>query len=399
MSTPPANSLSPADPFGRPPRGAGAGRGARAGGVLASAARFDLGLLAAAAGLTLIGILLTWSATARTLGAAFAYRGVVNAVVGLGLAFVVLRLDPRTLRALVPVVYAVGIVALLAVLSPLGSTVNGSRSWIQLPSFSIQPAEVAKVALALALAWALADSDGGRGRLASRDVRLGVLLTALPLALIMAQPDLGSALVVSAVVLAAFVVAGLRGRYVALVLTAAAAVALVAVTTPVLAPYQRDRLLAFVRPDVDPTGIGYQVAQVKLAIGSGGVFGQGLFAGASTQGGFVPFQYTDFVFSVAGEELGFVGAFGIVLLEMFVVARCLVVARRTPDAFGRIVCAAVAGWLGFQTLENVGMNLGLMPVTGVPLPFVSYGGSSLFACWIAVGLVGNVHAAQQRRIS
>ena len=156
-----------------------------------------------------------------------------------------------------------------------------------------------------------------------------------------------------------------------------------------LSGYQRNRLRAFLDPSLDPQGIGYQTRQVRIAIGSGGLGGQGLFEGRQTQGGFIPFQETDFVFSVAGEELGFLGAAGLVVLIGFIVVRCVVVARRA-DAFGRLVAIGVAVWLGVQAFENIGMNLGLMPVTGLPLPFVSSGGSSLIASWIAVGLVGNV---------
>lgn len=377
---------------GRDPRRPG-------GGLISSLAAFDVALLVAAAGLTVVGILLTWSATAQTSGSAFAVRGVINAVIGVGLGIATLRLDPRTLRAIVPAVYAVAVLLLLAVLSPVGSTINGSRSWIQLPGFSVQPAELAKVALVVALASVLADADGLGNRLAARDVRIALGVTAAPLALVMLQPDLGSALVMSALSFAAFAAAGVSRRFMTVALAIVVTSAAVALTTPVLKQYQRDRLLAFLHPDGDPSGIGYQVAQVKLAIGSGGVFGQGLFHGHSTQGGFIPFQYTDFVFSVAGEELGLVGAFGVVVLEAFVIVRAVVVGLQVSDAFGRIMCAGVAGWLLFQTLENVGMNLGLMPVTGVPLPFISYGGSSLFCCWIAIGLVGNVHASHHRRLS
>ena len=175
------------------------------------------------------------------------------------------------------------------------------------------------------------------------------------------------------------------------------AVVVVALTTPVLSEYQRDRLVAFADPQADPQGIGYQTRQVRIAIGSGGWQGQGLFEGRQTQGGFIPYQQTDFVFSVAGEELGFVGAAGLLLLLGFVIVRTVVVAARAQDAFGRLMALGVAAWLTFQVFENVGMNLGLMPVTGLPLPFVSYGGSSMFACWLAVGLVNNAHLSSQRR--
>ena len=165
-----------------------------------------------------------------------------------------------------------------------------------------------------------------------------------------------------------------------------------------LSDYQRDRLTAFADPQADPQGIGYQTRQVRIAIGSGGWQGQGLFEGRQTQGGFIPYQQTDFVFSVAGEELGFLGAAGLLLLLGFVVVRAVLVAARAQDAFGRLVGARASPcWLAFQVFENVGMNLGLMPVTGLPLPFVSYGGSSMFACWLAVGLVNNAHLSSRRR--
>lgn len=365
--------------------------------VLADLARLDLGLLTAAAGLTVIGILLTWSATAHVSGTAFAVRGVINAVIGVGLAALIMRLDPRTLRALAPAIYLLTLLALVAVLTPLGSTINGSRSWIELPGFSIQPSEMAKVALAVTLASVLADRDDPRP-LGLRQLRLPLAVVAVPLALIMLQPDFGSAVVLTLLAVSALLVPGVRRRVLLGAGTALAGVVAVALFTPVLAPYQRDRLLAFVDPTADPSGIGYQVAQVKTAIGSGGLFGQGLFEGRSTQGGFIPFQYTDFVFSVAGEELGFVGAVGVVALELFVVVRMLHVARRSKDDFARLVCVALAGWFLVQTLENLGMNLGLMPVTGVPLPFVSYGGSSMFSCWAAIGLVGNIQKTRRSRL-
>jgi rod shape determining protein RodA len=182
------------------------------------------------------------------------------------------------------------------------------------------------------------------------------------------------------------------------VLVAGGGAVTAAFLTPVLSGYQRNRLRAFLDPSLDPQGIGYQTRQVRVAIGSGGLGGQGLFEGRQTQGGFIPFQETDFVFSVAGEELGFLGAAGIVVLIAFIVVRCVVVARRA-DAFGRLVAIGVAVWMGVQAFENIGMNLGLMPVTGLPLPFVSSGGSSLIASWVAVGLVGNVAAASHRRAS
>ena len=158
-----------------------------------------------------------------------------------------------------------------------------------------------------------------------------------------------------------------------------------------LEDYQVDRFLAFTDPELDPLGAGYNTEQARIAVGNGGLFGEGLFGGSQTRSGFVPEQHTDFIFTVAGEELGLVGAGVLIALLGVVLWRALVIASRTDDVFGRIAAAGIACWLGFQAFQNVGMCLGIMPVTGVPLPFVSYGGSSMFAGLLAVGLLQNVH--------
>ncbi|MDQ6715300.1 MAG: FtsW/RodA/SpoVE family cell cycle protein, partial [Actinomycetota bacterium] len=182
-------------------------------------------------------------------------------------------------------------------------------------------------------------------------------------------------------------------RLLAALLALGVAGVVAAFTTPVLSAYQRDRLTAFLDPGADPQGIGYQTRQVRIAIGSGGWSGQGLLSGRQTQGGFIPFQQTDFVFSVAGEELGFLGSAGLVLLLAFLILRTIIVGGRS-DAFGQLVAVGVALWFAVQAFENIGMNLGIMPVTGLPLPFLSYGGSSMFVGWLALGLVNNVHLSR-----
>lgn len=371
--------------------------------IRSAALETDPVLLVAAGLLSVLGVLMTWSATRADSGSAYLLRGGINVTVAVALAAAILLTPPRLVRAAVPFVYGAACLLLVAVLSPLGSTINGSRSWIQLPGFSLQPAELAKVATALGLAAVFSDAAQRRRSLVPGPpdwpvMRTAAIVAAIPLGLVMLQPDLGSGLVLLALILTLAALARVR-RWIMLTAFAAIAAAItVALTTPVLAAYQRDRLIAFIQPERDPSGIGYQVAQVKLAIGSGGLFGEGLFAGNSTQGGFIPFQYTDFIFSVAGEELGFVGALSVVALEFLVVWRILAIARGSTDEFSRLICAGSAGWLAFQACENIGMNLGLMPVTGVPLPFVSYGGSSMFACWIAVGLAANAELLRRRRL-
>ncbi|ADU48730.1 rod shape-determining protein RodA [Intrasporangium calvum] len=361
----------------------------------------DLGLFIGATGLTVVGILLVWSATRAESGAAVAVKQALAAAIGMVLAAVVTRVDVRLLRAAAPLVYVAALAGLVAVLSPLGRQVNGSRSWISLPGgFTLQPSELMKVALVVSLGMLLAEQADRRQRQRHRDVALAWVLAGLPVVLVLAQPDLGSALVLVAMAVAVIGAAGAPRAWTVAVVLAGAATVTAAFTTSLLSPYQRDRLRAFLDPSLDPQGIGYQTRQVRIAISSGGLDGQGLFEGGQTQAGLIPYQESDFVFSVAGEELGFLGAAGIIVLLGFIVLRALVVARRA-DAFGHLVSTGVGVWLGVQAVENIGMNLGMLPVTGLPLPFLSYGGSSMIAVWLAVGIVGNVSAettgAQWRR--
>jgi rod shape determining protein RodA len=358
--------------------------------------RVDLGLFIGAAGLSLIGVVLVWSATRGAQGSGPALKQLLAVAIGMACAVGLTRLDVRLVRALAPVAYVLAVVGLIAVISPLGSTVNGSRSWIRLPGgFTLQPSELMKVALAVGLAMLLADRADRGLRQRHRDIALAWVVAGLPIVLVLAQPDLGSALVLVAMSVVIIAAAGAPWPWTVGVVLAGVAVTVAAFTTSLLSTYQQNRLKAFLDPSLDPQGIGYQTRQVRLAIGSGGLSGQGLFAGRQTQGGYIPFQETDFVFSVAGEELGFIGAVGLVLVIAFIVVRAAVVARRA-DTFGRLVSLGIAVWLGVQAFENIGMNLGLTPVTGLPLPFVSYGGSSMIASWIAVGLVGLVGSSPNR---
>lgn len=357
-------------------------------------ARTDWGLAIAAFGLSLVGALLVWSATRHVDGSAYLVRHLLNTAIGVVLFVLVTTVDFRGLRLFAPWLYLASVAGLLVVLTPIGSTINGSHSWIELPGgFSVQPSELAKDALCVGMAVILAHRPE-RGQTPSfLDVVLVLVVAGVPVGLVLLQPDLGSALVLIAMAFGVVAMSGVPKRWLSLgVLFGLAGVAAV-LLSPVLDTYQRNRLVAFVHPQADPGGFGYQTHQVRLAIGSGGWLGQGLFHGHQTQGGLIPFQQTDFVFSVAGEELGYAGAGALILLLGFVVARALLVAMRTADAFSRLVAVGVACWFAFQMFENIGMNLGLTPVTGLPLPFLSYGGSSMFACWIAVGLVNNAHLA------
>ena len=355
-------------------------------------------VLMGAAGLILVfGTLLVWSATATndvlTGGDSTAYlhKHLVNVVIGLVLAAVVMATDHRWVRIVTPLVYAGSVVGLLLVLV-MGSTINGSRSWLLIGGLSIQPAEFAKLAVVIGMAMVIAErtETARRRQVGAVDVALMCAIAGLPALLIIAQPDLGTMLVLSATVFGVLAVAGVPRRWLASLAGGAFTLAVLVVVAGVLKPYQIDRFMAFTDPGLDPRGAGYNTTQARIAIGNGGLFGQGLFDGSQTRSRFVPEQHTDFIFTVAGEELGLIGAGVLIALFAVLLWRALLISRRADDMFGRVAAAGIACWFAFQTFQNVGMCLGIMPVTGVPLPLVSYGGSSMFASMAALGLLQNI---------
>ncbi len=358
----------------------------------------DWALMAAMAGLLVLGTLLVWSATSARVdltggdSAAYLRKHLVNIAIGLVLLVTVLATDHRWVRILAPLAYLAAIGGLVLVLTN-GVTINGSRSWIQLGSMTIQPAELAKLAVVIGMALVVAErGEGARRRTVGWiDVALMLVIAGIPAVLILLQPDLGTMLVLSATVFGVLAAAGAPRRWLALLAGGGVTGAVLAVSMGMLKAYQVDRFLAFTNPDLDPRGAGYNTEQARIAVGNGGLFGEGLFQGSQTRSGFVPEQHTDFVFTVAGEELGLVGAGAVIALLAVVIWRALIIASRADDVFGRVAAAGIACWLGFQAFQNIGMCLGIMPVTGVPLPFVSYGGSSMFAVMLAVGLLQNIH--------
>lgn len=361
-------------------------------------ARHDIALFVAALGVCLVGALLIWSATHRSAGTAYLVRHLVNTAIGVTLAVGVSRLGRWRLRQGGLWVHLAALAGLLVVLSPLGTTVNGSRSWIPvLAGFTVQPSEFAKVGIVLVLAGIFADRLDRRLAPTTGDLVLAWLVVLVPVGLVLLQPDLGSAVVLLALGFVTILVAGASWRWVLGAAGVALAGAVAVVTSGALSPYQVDRLLVFLDPERDPLGAGYQLGQVRAAIGAGGWWGEGFMSGRQTQGGFIPYQLNDFIFSVAAEEMGFVGSAGLIALLGFVVVRILLLAIRSEDGFGRFVGAGVGAWFAVQVFQNIGMNLGLVPVTGLPLPFVSYGGSSMFAAWLAVGIVNASYAADHHR--
>jgi rod shape determining protein RodA len=357
----------------------------------------DWVLILVVLGLTGLGTLLVWSATQPSLSAAgqdprtYLKKQLLNVAIGLVLMAVVSLADSRQLRTWTPLAYVATLLGLLAVLSPIGSQINGAHAWISLPGgFQAEPSEFAKVALVLITALVFSGPRGTRG--------LGVrpLLTALACAapligLVVIEPALGVAMVLVVITATIVVLSGVRLRLVAGLAAIMAVAGLAASGTHLLKSYQLTRFTSFLHPSADLAGAGYNAAQAKIAVGSGGLFGQGLFHGQLVAGGYVPSQQTDFIFTVAGEELGFVGTIVIVFLLGVVILRALRIATRADDLFGLLVASGIAMWFAFQSFVNIGMTIGIMPITGLPLPFVSYGGSAVFADMIAIGLLQSVH--------
>ena len=361
---------------------------------------FDKLLTFAVVGLLLIGTLLVYAGTRewfRSYGLDPEYyfkRHTLNIIIGGLLAYGTTLIDYRLLRAYTPIVWVAAVIGLIIVLIPgLGSEINGARAWISLPGgFQLQPAELAKIAIIVGMAMILADRDQSDKDPTDLDVLKALAIAAVPVLLIVAQPDLGTVLIISAAVVAMIGASGAPARWVIGLLLAAIVGVFAAVQTGAVSSYQVARLQSFVDPSADPQATGYQLRQSRITIGSGGLLGKGLFEGPQTNGRFVPEQQTDFIFTVAGEELGFVGGSLILFLYFLIFLRAFAICKRSSDLFGRLVCIGVIAWFGFQTFENIGMAMGLMPMTGVPLPFLSYGGSSMFANLIGIGLLQNVYA-------
>jgi len=315
-------------------------------------------------------------------------RQLVFGAVGIFVMTVLALFSYRRLRAWAWLAYTVAILLLLAVLSPLGTTALGAQRWVALGIFQIQPSEVAKLAVILALAALLAER---KGEPTTFDVFKCIVLVALPAAFIYSQPDLGTLLVLIAILGGMLLVSGAKMRLL-LVIAMLGAVAFYGLLhTGLLKDYQVNRLTGFLDPAKDPQRTGYNLQQAKIAIGSGQITGRGLFNGTQTNLRFVPEQHTDFIFTVVGEELGFLGAGLFVLVFGLFVWRGVRIAMMSKDHFGTLLAAGIVSMFAFQGFVNVGMTMGISPITGIPLPFVSYGGSSLIASFLATGVLLNIH--------
>ena len=349
----------------------------------------DVVVVGAALAIAVLGVLVVASATRSGPGGATAYVVRQLAWVALGTMAMVaaMAVDLDRLRRLAPLAYGLVLAALVAVLSPLGAKANGAQAWFDLGPFRVQPAELAKPVLIAVLAahGARARGRGGGGHL------LGALLLAAPVVgLTLIQPDLGTAIVLVVVTGGVVVTAGAPARHLAVLGLVGLFGVLGGLRAGVLEPYQVARLTGFLHQSADPRGASWNLDQAKIAIGSGGVRGAGLFAGSQTALDYVPEAHTDFVFTVVGEELGLLGGVSLLGLFSLLAWRIWRAAVRAPDLFAALCCTGVLAMVGFQVFENVGMTMGLTPITGIPLPLVSYGGSATVACLGSVGLVANI---------
>jgi rod shape determining protein RodA len=337
-----------------------------------------------------LGLVMVYSATRGAeppYDQSFVVRQALFVAIGLVAMGVVALFDYRRIRDWAWVPFGASIVMLLAVISPLGSNIKGSQRWFSVGPFTLQPSEFTKVALIIIVAAMLAGWSGQVD--VPRLVRV-LVVAAVPMVLVLAQPDLGTVLAYMGIVVAMLLVGGVRARYLLVLLAMGLLLSTAVITSDTLASYQRDRLTSFIDPASDSQGITYNQNQSVTAVASGGLLGQGLFEGPQTQLRFVPEQETDFIFTVVTEELGFVG--GVLVLGLYGVLcwRMWRIAQQSRDLFGTLLASGVLIIFVFQIFANVGMATGIMPVTGITLPFVSYGGSSILTMMVAAGLTLSV---------
>lgn len=339
-----------------------------------------------------LGVIVIYSTTANSVGFSEAFTQITFGIIGFSMLFILALLDYRALKNLTPYLYAIMIILLLYVLI-IGVISHGAARWIDFGIFKLQPSELAKLVMIIVLAKYF--SQKGEVMLSFKSLAVSLVYTVIPVILIILQPDLGTALVLLVIWFSMILASQARKIYIfSLMLISFGVMPLV--YQFLLKDYQRQRLLTFLNPASDPQGTGYNVLQSTIAVGSGQMFGRGLGHGPQSQLKFLPERYTDFIFSVLAEELGFAG--GIILLALFAVLifRILRVAKISSDSFGSFLAIGMATWILFQIFVNIGMNVGIMPVTGIPLPLISAGGSSTIAVLIGLGMLQSVITRYQR---
>jgi rod shape determining protein RodA len=349
---------------------------------------FDWALLAMVLILCVLSVFEIHSATFHTRFASFPRKQVFWIGGGLAVMFLLAKVDYHRLLDWAPWAYGVFVVALVAV-KAVGHKVLGARRWISVGPIQFQPSEWVKLVLILMVARYFANL-GGRN-LTWRDIFKSFALVGVPMALVLIQPDLGTTLTYAPILVAGLFLGGINFKQAA-ILTVCGLTLVTGVWTSgrILKPYQKARLTSFINPDNDPKGTGYQIRQSLIAVGSGGIWGKGTEKGSQTQGYFLPIPYTDFIFAAFSEEHGFIGAILVLLLYFLILMRLIQNAQTAADLPGSLIIMGVVAVLTFQIAVNVGMVIGFMPVTGIPLPLMSYGGSSVLFTFLALGVVMNV---------
>jgi rod shape determining protein RodA len=356
-------------------------------GRLVEALHLDAPLLLAVAGVCVAGLVVLFSAAGEDLGVFL--RQAARVGIGFGVIVLTAQIPPRVLRIVAPFLYTIGVLLLIAV-ALTGDIAMGAQRWLDLGVVRFQPSEIMKIAVPLACAWYLHDRP-----LPPSFLSLVVLATAIlvPTLLIAEQPDLGTALLVATGGALVVLLAGLQARYMI------GLGALVAGAVPVLwhflHDYQRQRVLTFLNPQTDPLGAGYHTIQSQIAIGSGGLFGKGYMNGSQAQLEFLPERSTDFIFAVVGEEWGLVGLLVLLILYLFVIARGLYIAAQAQDTFSRLIAGSLTLTFCVYVFVNSGMVAGLLPVVGVPLPLVSYGGTSMVTLMAGFGILMSIHSRRK----
>lgn len=360
---------------------------------------FDYSLMIATIAIALVGILMVYTATKVKLVAAglnpkyYLERQTIWVILGIITMLVVVLIDYRHVRALGYVVYVGVTIGLLGVLSPVGKRALGAQRWFQIGPLQLQPSEFASIAIVIAVAIFLSSESGE----VSLRKLIGVLiLAAIPMALVVKQPDIGTAIILGIVLAAQLVVARVRLVYMAFLFVVGAIGVYLIIHLGILQSYQLKRLTSFVNPQASANSYGYNLAQSKIAIGAGGFFGKGLFHGTQTNLSYVPEQQTDFIFTALGEQLGFIGAGTVLLLFGWVCFRVWRVVAISRDKKGRLLAAGVLGLLAFSIFQNIAMTMGIMPITGIPLPFMSYGGSAALSFFAAIGIALGVGMRNSR---
>ena len=346
---------------------------------------YDGWLLAIVLGICGMGLLEIYSATRSSHLAGMHWRQFWWIVLGIVFMLILSRVDYHAILDQAPVLYMVSLVALVAVLA-VGHTRFGAKRWIPVLGAFFQVSELVKLIIIIVLARFF--SEVRTDRLTLGDLAKAAALTGVPLGLILLEPDLGTALVLVPVAVVGAFLSGIRWKHAVVLLVLGAM--MLPVGWHFLKPYQRERVTTFMRPEEDPKGAGYQILQSKIAVGSGGFWGKGIGKGSQNQGGFVPVRYSDFILAALAEELGFAGVFLTLLLYMVLLLRLVQNAQRANDRAGMYLVMGVAAILGFHVMVNVAMVIGYMPVTGIPLPLMSYGGSTTLFVFMALGLVMNV---------